>query len=352
MAKKTIKSKITDDQVQEAMYQLIEHQKQIDYDTKDFTIELLVSKFKKGDFFIPDYQRNYVWKEKNKSKFIESVLLGLPIPFMFFGNCPDGRLEVIDGAQRLQTLSAFYFNELKLSKLEKLDKLNGFFYSDLAPAQQKRFENNAMRIIVLEERTPNDIRQDLFNRINTSGLKANDAEVRRGSYPGMLTDFIEKCATNEKFIKLCPVSEKSVQRYERFELILRFFAYVNEYLEFIHDVGPFLDNFLVRNLNSFDEVQYYHEFINMLNFVEENFPNGFAKTKGSRSTPRVRFEAISVGVALALRIKPNLKINDVNWINSFEFKEYTTSDASNNQGKLRARIEFVRDQLLRSDVNA
>ena len=85
----------------------------------------------------------------------------------------------------------------------------------------------------------------------------------------------------------------------------------------------------------------------MLTFVENNFPYGFAKSKKAKSTPRVRFEAISVGVALALREKPDMKVNNVNWLDSDEFREYTTSDASNNEGRLKARVEYVRDQLLK-----
>lgn len=74
---------ITEDQRLTADAQIKSLQRQINYDTKDYTVELVVQKFKKDEFFIPDYQRGFVWKEKNKSSFIESVLLGLPIPFMF-----------------------------------------------------------------------------------------------------------------------------------------------------------------------------------------------------------------------------------------------------------------------------
>ena len=87
--------------------QIKECQKQIEYDTKDYTIELLVEKFKKNEFFIPKYQRNYIWRDKNKNLFLESVFLGLPIPFMFFADSDDGRQEIIDGAQRMQTLVSF-----------------------------------------------------------------------------------------------------------------------------------------------------------------------------------------------------------------------------------------------------
>lgn len=338
--------KITTELVEKAELQIKEFQKQIEYDTKDYTIELLVDKFNKKDFFIPPYQRKFVWRPKNKSLFIESVLLGLPIPFMFFACCDDGRFEIVDGAQRMQTLVEFVTNKLKLSSLEKLTCLNGFKFKDLSEAQQRKFFNKTFRVIVLDEKTTPDVRQDLFNRINTSGMKATDSEVRRGSYPGSLTTFIEKCTENADFVRLCPVSSGKDLRQERFELVLRFFAYLNNYTNFVHNVNGFLNAFLIDNIENFNEEQYQTEFTRMLAFVDANFEFGFAKTRSASTTPRVRFEALSVGVALALREKPDLTVDNVDWIHSDKFKQLTTSDASNNQNKLVGRIEYVRNQLL------
>jgi len=340
------KKKITTEQLAEAEQQLITLRQQVDYDTKDYTLELLLSKFEKGDFYIPEYQRQFVWKPKNKTLFIESVLLGLPIPFMFFAGCADGRLEIIDGAQRIQTLCEFVSGKLRLSKLPKLSKFDGFSFSDLSQATQRKFLNRTFRVVVLDEKTTPEVRQDLFNRINTSGVKASDSEVRRGSYPGKLTSFIETCCKNKDFIELCPISKSKAVRQERFELVLRFFAYLYDYKSFEHEVNQFLDLFLSENLESFDEAQYKSDFENMLKFVQEHFEFGFAKSQNATTTPRVRFEAISVGVALALKEQPELSVDNVDWINSPEFKEHTTSDASNNEGKLVARVEYVRDQLL------
>ncbi len=219
------KKKVTPEQVEAAERQLKELQRQVEYDTKDYTLELLLDKFEKGDFYIPDYQRQFVWKPNNRSLFIESVLLGLPIPFMFFAGCDDGRLEIIDGAQRMQTLREFVKRKMKLSKLAKLTELDGFVFEDLSTATQRKFLNRTFRVVVLDEKTTTDIRQDLFNRINTSGVKASDSEVRRGSYPGKLTSYIEKCCKNELFVALCPISKNKAVRQERFELVLRFFAY-------------------------------------------------------------------------------------------------------------------------------
>lgn len=344
------KKKISNEQILIAEKQLQSLQKQVDYDTKDYTLELLLSKFSRGDFFIPDYQRQYIWRANNKTLFIESVLLGLPIPFMFFAGCEDGRLEIIDGAQRMQTLNEFVNESLKLSKLPKLDLLDGFTFSDLSDATKRKFLNRTFRVIVLDENTSPDIRQDLFNRINTSGVKASDSEVRRGSFPGKLTSFIECCCKNELFIELCPISKSKSVRQERFELVLRFFAYLYNYQSFEHEVKTFLNTFLYENQNSFNEAQFKTDFENMLCFVKNNFEYGFAKSQTATTTPRVRFEAISVGVALALRECPNLRIDNIDWINSEEFKILTTSDASNNEGKLVARVEYVRDNLLERKI--
>lgn len=341
---------ITKEQLDLCNKQLNDWQNQIDYDTKDYPLELLNQKFLSNDFFIPDYQREYIWNQNNKTRFIESILLGFPIPFMFFADCEDGRYEIIDGAQRIQTIVEFFKDELILTNLEKLNSLNGFKYSYLPIPQQRRFKNRTLRIVILDKNTSNDIRQDLFNRINTTGQKANDSEIRRGSYKGKLTTFIEECRNNQKFMQLCPIPENKRKRCEDFELILRFFAYLNDYTSFVHSVKTFLDEFLQNNLNTFDEKKYKIDFNNMLDFVEEHFEFGFAKSKNARTTPRVRFEAIAVGTGLALKTKPNLKVSNVDWIFSEDFQELTTTDASNNTDKLKSRIEYVRDKLLEASI--
>lgn len=213
---------VSNDMKENAEKQIKEMQKQVDYYTKDWTVEYIINKFEMDEFFIPLYQRKFVWDNVRRSRFIESIFLGLPIPFMFLSNCDDGNLEIIDGAQRIQTLVHFVKENFILQKLEKLDSIVGFSFNDLASSRQKKFLNKSLRIIVLEESTPDDVRKDLFLRINTGGLNANPAEVRRGAYEGELTKFIQECTENETFKKLAPMNKKQEMRYERFELVLRF----------------------------------------------------------------------------------------------------------------------------------
>lgn len=339
---------ISDEIKQMASDQIKEQRNEINFDTRDYAIDFLVQQYQNDEFYIPDeYQRQYIWEENDKTRFIESILLGLPIPFMFFSDTEDGRCEIIDGAQRTQTLEEFISGELKLSKMKKLTYLEGFAYNDIPEYYRRKFNKTTMRIIVLSDDTSVEIRKEIFNRINTTGRKAKPIEVRRGSYTGPFMDFIKECSRNETFIRVCPVSNISKKRYEDLELVLRFFAFLNNYQNFQHRVDEFLDSFVESNQDNFDKEQYREEFEKVVTFVDKYFPYGFKKNKNSKSIPRVRFEAISVGVALALRVNPNLEPQNMDWLDSPEFKTHTTTHASNSPKRVTGRIEYVRDQLLK-----
>ena len=339
---------ITSEMKKKAEEQIKNLRKEIDYTTRDYSIDFLVQKFREDEFYIPDeYQRQFIWDDDKKSLFIESVLLGLPIPLMFFSDTEDGRCEIIDGAQRTQSLEAVMSNDVELTNLKKLDSLLGFKYNDIPEYFKKKFDKTNIRVVVLSDETTLDIRQEIFTRINTSGVKANPIEVRRGQF--MQTDFmrfIKECSEDDVFLKLCPLSETLKKRYEGQELVLRFFAYLNNYKKFEHRVDQFIDDYVDSNKDTFNRDEYLKEFKGMLDFVDKNFPYGFAKSKNAKSTPRVRFEAIAVGVALALRENEKLIVNNVDWIESDEFRVHTTSHASNSPNRVTGRIEYVRDMLL------
>jgi hypothetical protein len=353
------RTEISDSLKEEAEQEIREKQKIVDYDTKEYPVEVLVQKYKDGleedinELYIPDYQREMIWPEAHQSKFIESIFLGLPIPYIFVADLRKdeeedlGRLEVIDGTQRIRTLSRFLNDELELCELKKLKTLNGFKFSDLPLGRQRRFNRSTIRMIVLTEKADEEVRRDLFERINTGSIPLNDMEKRRGISPGPLVNLVAELAQEEKFIKLCPLSEASRRQREPEEFILRFFAYLDNYKNFGKRVNEFLDEYLEEhNTNNLDQEKFREQFLIMLDFVEKYFPTGFSKAKGHVRTPRIRFEAISVGVALALKENPQLVPNSIDWLDSKEFKEYTTSDASNSRPKVIRRIEYVRDHLL------
>lgn len=318
------------------------------YDTKEYPVEVIVQKYDKGQIFVPHYQRNFVWTNKQQSRFIESVFLGVPImPFLVSVSGEEAELEIIDGSQRIRTLVEYCSNKLRLSGLEKIKSLNGTIFNDLISNRKNKFLLRDFRFHVVTEKADAEVRADIFNRVNTSSNKLSPSETRKGVYQGEFYNFILDCAKDETFRKVCPISVGKADRGEYEELVLRFFAFSESYQEFKHDVAPFLDDFVKKHKKNFDAERLRGNFDKVMSFAEEHLaPPYFARSGRENSTPRVRFEALSVGIFLALEQNPLLNPQSYNWMESNEFKRLTTSDASNNQGRLKARVEFVRDCLL------
>ena len=206
---------ITQEQRDAAEQQIVEHHKIIDYDTREYPVEVIVAKYTNrleeddNDFFIPDYQRDLTWPEQHQSLFVESVLMGLPIPLLFLADVAgqEGRAEIVDGSQRVRTLARFMNNELRLSGLQRLTKLNGFTFADLPPIRQRRFGRHTMRMIELREGADEEVRRDIFSRINTSSQNLNAMEERWGSKDGPFLEIIRHCSKEPLFIKLAPLSQ-------------------------------------------------------------------------------------------------------------------------------------------------
>ena len=322
----------TEDKLNRIEEQIKSEQQSISYDIKDFTIEYYVQKYldkeeiDDNELYVPEYQREFIWEPSRQSKFIESIILGLPIPLIFVAEIEEtGRLEIVDGSQRIRTLAAFINNQLKLSRLDKLSEINGLFFKDLKPSRQRLIKNSSMRMIVLSSRANEEIRNDMFGRINTSSVPLLPMETRRGIYRGKFMDFISELSVNPLFKKLCPIDRHFQDRREEEELILRFFAFADGYPKFnlngvdveYGSVAKFIDNYLAKQNEIFNESEIAKkkaDFIAMLTFVESVFKNkGFGKYENSQSTSRPYFEAIALGCHFALKSGKKINSTDLSW---------------------------------------
>lgn len=345
----------TEEQISLAESQIIELSKRIEFYLTEYSVELLASKMHSGDFVVPNYQRAYTWESERKARFIESLLLGLPIPFLFFWEMPDGKLEIVDGSQRLRTIEEFVLGDFRLGELDSLTALSGFKFSDLPKSRQRKMYNRSIRGIVLNEHADEQARFDLFERINTGSKIANKAEVRRGALTGSFMDLIIELAQMPEFTALAPVSNKQLKEREHEELVTRFFAYSDGLEGYKDRPAEFLFNYIKTMNSELDNNpsiadNYRTEFHKTLVFIKKVFPYGFRRNSKGNATPRARFEAIAIGSRLALIERPTLSnepIDDVTvWLNDEEFKKVTGSDGANAIARLRERTEFVRDKLL------
>ncbi len=336
--------------------QIREMKQEVRYGTREYVTEYLVGKFEAEEFYIPlEYQRNFVWSDEDCSYFIESVLIGLPIPYMFFADTEDGRTEIVDGAQRMNALASFVNGNLTLRGLNRLTAVNGKVFTELPIEVQRRFNNASFRVVYLEEGTTFEVRQEIFRRINSSGVRLKSQEIRRGSMDGAFTSLISELSANELFVELAPLSETARKHYDDMELVTRFFAYSDGYPDFNgykDRVAAYLDQY-TESMNELFESQpelqgeYAARFTKMLSYVKGSLDGlGFKKTLTGKSTPHARFEAISVGVAVALSKNPSLSVQDMSWVNNEEFQMLVRSDSANVKAKLSARIAYVANKLL------
>ena len=340
--------------------QIRDKRRYVSYDLREFTIEYIVNKFNNKEVYIPEYQREFVWDITKKSKLIESVILGLPIPYIYIADVrendkeaeDEGNLEIVDGVQRISTLVSFMSDDFILTGLTELTALNGMKYSDFSITRKRRFYNTPLKFVFISEDSDADVRFMMFERINTGGVNLNSIEQKRGIYQGEFMDFIyNECAKNPLFVGLTSFTEKVKMRREAEELILRFFAYSEKYNEYNGNAQEFLDNYVKEKTQSFNKEELEERFELMLQFVKKFFPFGFRKNRDSQKTPRLRFEAISVGSYLALNENPALMQKtteqiDTSWINSKDFIDRISGASTSSKAKLLDRLNFVKNKLL------
>lgn len=341
-------------------------QKSISYSTREFPIETILKKFQEGsetdenELFIPDYQREYKWDEKTLSRFIESILLDFPIPYIYIANVStddpelDGRVEIIDGSQRIRALDYFVRGEVALTNLKELEALEGFYFEDLPAGRRRRFLRETLRFVELKGEVSESHRRDLFERINSGMKKLVGAETRHGSdfaSSAFYKEVIIPCSANVLFGTLAPLSDKKKSNGDYRELATRFFAYLNDLESYDGRVLQFLESFLSDAVNRDAKAIEgdLAEFTKVMGFIETHFSMGFRKTATSKTTPRARFEAIAVGVAFALRDMPDLKAPVIpvsDWLFSEDFQHVISADSANNKSQLLARINYVKNKIL------
>ena len=192
----------------------------------DPPIKSLVQELREGELIArPDFQRYQVWDIGRKSKFVESILLNIPIPTLFFAD-DENRKLVVDGQQRLLALKEYLDNSFALKKLEVLAPLNGKRFDALTSRQQRLINNRTLRCLVISAKSDSEIRFQVFERLNQGGVALNPQEVRHCVYRGELNNLLHELVNNKNWLYLYG----RVERHPRMvdcELVLRYFALKN-----------------------------------------------------------------------------------------------------------------------------
>lgn len=178
--------------------------KDIRITTKTFTIREIYTQITSVDKELdlaPDFQRSFVWGDKQQIRLIESILLGIPLPAFYFNQDNSGAHQVIDGVQRLTTIEHFMSDRLELKDvyLEYLLPLKGQKFSTLEPATKRRFAGTQIVAHVIEPQTPDDVKYDIFNRVNTGGSPLVAQEIRHCMSKTSSREFLRSLVESTSF---------------------------------------------------------------------------------------------------------------------------------------------------------
>jgi hypothetical protein len=212
----------------------------------DWTISTLREKFERGQIDLqPAYQRAYVWdlRPELPSRLIESLLLEIPIPPIYFGKMPGKRLEVIDGQQRLTTLIRFVRNDFALQRLQRMSTLNGKLFRDLSEEHQAMVLDATIRTIVIDAGLNHNLRYEVFERLNRGSMPLNEQELRNCVYRGPFCNLLAELELDMTWRKV-KGGEKPDPRFLEREMILRFFAFANRIDHYAGNLKRFLNDYM------------------------------------------------------------------------------------------------------------
>jgi hypothetical protein len=276
----------------------------------------------------PSYQRFFVWDIEQKSKFIESVFVGLPLPMFFVSQLEDGKWDVVDGLQRLSTIFEYMgkLREENKNKSKDFKKMTGDMvylkdfenksWNDLSSRIQLDFKRSRIQLSIIL-RQDEDVKFEMFQRLNSGGTNITGQQIRdailAGNCPKM-HEWIEKLSKHENFRKLIGIHEKNEDKCKESgfdkEAVLRFLVFRSDYAREIgksRTLDSYLRNALMGLVGqwgngSFDKELNEEIFRNTFDVIMES--GGVDTFKGNYGFSYARFEAIALGIAQNLENTP------------------------------------------------
>lgn len=314
----------------------------------DLSVDSLVDKLKNGDIKLPRFQRRFVWSQAQASRFIESLLLGLPVPGIFLYREPvSGRLIVVDGHQRLQSLRNFYedrFRGRNFSLKGVSEPLTGLSYATLWGHGRWTLDNSIVHATIFQKVDPtvdNSSVFEVFERLNGAGTPLLPQEIRECIYRGSFNRLLRQLNQGSAWRKIYgPVSDRARDK----ELILRFFALKHREDHYSRPLKHFLNEYLEENARASSEwiEQRRVEFMTVTECAATWLPRE-AFRRGSIKLNAAITDAILVGLSHRLDLGPIVNRASLGTIatklRDNENFLYVTDRSTTDASSVRARID-------------
>jgi len=226
----------------------------------------------------PKYQRRKRWSSKKESDLIESFILNIPVPPIYLAEDAYGTYSVIDGKQRITAIHNFLSGKLKLEDVEKFKEIDGFYFEDLPINIKNALKIRPyLRVVTLLKQSDNNLKYEVFLRLNKAGVSLNSQEIRNVAFRGNFNNLLIKISENEDFKNIFKSKENSriYREMTDVQFILRFFTVRNSWGNFPGNMDIAMDKFMKENYQVNDqqiekfENDFYRAFNSALSIWED-----------------------------------------------------------------------------------
>ncbi|BDU86338.1 DUF262 domain-containing protein [Clostridium perfringens] len=289
---------------------ILENRNSLKTDRLDMSYGEILNLYENDELIIsPQFQRLFRWSIYQRTRFLESILLGIPTPPIFVAEDSDGNWELVDGLQRISTIISFFGklrdrdkdNNWVMEQGGLIKELEGFSLSTLPETYVKNIKRTYCRVEIIKWDSEYDLRYELFNRLNTGGTPLKEQEIRNCIFRGTsekFNDLLLELSKNTDFASLISLSEQKKSELYDQELVLRFLALYNSDLDKIEtkNISEFMTNYMQEEVKNRDfDYEANKDIFNrvMKVLVNTNIKFKFKNNQFSTSL----YDAITVAVA-------------------------------------------------------
>lgn len=329
-------------------------------DKLDMSFGEIMNMYERDEIIIdPEFQRLYRWTDYQKTRFIESVIIGIPIPPIFVAEDSQGRWEVVDGLQRLSTIFSFFGilktlqekNNWVLGAGDMIQSLDGYSCQELPLKIQLNIKRASFRIEIIKWNSEYDLRFELFNRLNTGGTPLTNQEIRNSLYRSIsskFNDFLKELAAYPNFVYVVDIPKERQDQLYLEELVLRFMSLYQNRKNVKKSIALHMTDFMKESvINEHFNYSLYRQIFKKTFDILHGVGKGIFKSKNQEFSTAV-YDTTTIGIAENLHLysekKPSVIKEKITKVNSDEiYQKMVRSGGNNSVQRVRKRLEFANE---------
>lgn len=345
---------------QELLDSIVKSRNTLQTDKLDMSFGEIMSMYERQEIIInPEFQRLYRWSDYQKTRFVESVIIGIPVPPIFVAENSNGQWELVDGLQRLSTIFSFFGklrdwpekNNWALGAGDLIQSLDGFTCNDLPMKIQLNIKRSPCRVEIIKWNSDYDLRFELFNRLNTGGSPLSNQEIRNSlyrEYSSEFYNFLKELSSYEHFRATVDIPQEQIDKLYLEELCLRFMSLYQNRNNVKRSIAQHMTDFMKSAVSDKDfPYEKYRSIFQRTFGILSGLGNKIFCSRNNEFSTAV-YDTTTIGIAenihLYGNVKPSVIRSKIDEVKSDDiYQKMVRSGGNNSIQRVKKRLEFSKN---------